>query len=236
LSATARRRVSLGVLLVSGTLALSCVAACEATSDERMPGDLAEGISANVETKESVSEPHHDHNPLNATSIRVGVCFGAALFAALWIVGFRRSPIRLFPGLIVALYVALAFGTARDFFPVSRFDMYSLLTSQNQHDPSRLVVQDKSGELHPVQSYSRWSCDARIEPLLDGCHERFGPFYYIPYIDKEDMAHMDRAGPPTQEIQEVELVRAVWRLSGTASGIQRVDICPLVKCRVGVGP
>ncbi len=229
------RWLRLGVLVVGCTLALGVLPTWDTASEARTPGAAAQAVSAQVEAP-APSGARHDDDLSSATSLRLGVGLGALLFAVLWFVGFRGSPIRAFPGLLFALYVGLAFGFERDVYPVSRFGMYARITSPQGQDPARLVARDQGGGLHTVQTFSDWRCDAPVAPLLEGCYERFGPFYYLPYVDEEDLAHIDRAGSPSGATQEVELVRAVWRLSGATGGIQRVDICPLVTCRVEVAP
>ena len=73
---------------------------------------------------------------MNPESISLGVSLGAMVFAALWFIGFRRAPIKVFSGLVVALYVGLAFGVGSDFYPVSRFGMYAQITAEEHRDPA----------------------------------------------------------------------------------------------------
>ena len=57
------------------------------------------------------------------------------------------------------------------------------------------------------------------------------PYHFIPYIDREIAAYIDRHGAPAPDgkAQSIKLVRHIWRFSD-GDGAPRLEDCDLLQC------
>lgn len=120
------------------------------------------------------------------------------------------------------LAIARALGNV---YPFSTFEMYggTRLTSA-----SRIAVV-VDGEVHEVERFDRWRCEAPPDPDPRRCTQQW-PFFHVEARDREALAHVERAMAPAGEGRDAMLVRRVWRVP--EDGAPVIEDCELARCEV----